>query len=166
MKRLNILLILLLVAAAISAQPRKKIKKDSLQVMPCMLENAKEPPVEKLSYDPGVTELKLEIVSDSDTVLKAPVDATVSIIQRDENGTTEIVFFHDDYYFWVSGITRADVYKNKKVKKGDKLGFVAPGKKIEILLYDFETPMDPKKYFECGLSGDKVEGPKKAVPGN
>jgi len=42
------------------------------------------------------------------------------------------------------------VRKDQKVKAGDPIGHLLPGQKIELLLYDFETPVDPKKYMTCG----------------
>ena len=72
-------------------------------------------------------------------------------IQKDaEDGTWEIVFYHKDYWFWLSGLTSVVVRKDQKVKAGDILGHLETGKKIELLLYDFETPIDPKKYLKCG----------------
>jgi hypothetical protein len=81
--------------------------------------------------------------------VRAPIDATISKVQRDEEGKFEIVFFHNDYWFWYSGITKSVVRPNQKIKAGDPIGYNQPGEQVEILIYDFETPVDPKKYLDC-----------------
>ncbi len=148
-KSLLIVLALALTASASAQGIRRKVKKDSLDALICVVQQATEAPAEKLPYDPGMTELKLVISSQADTVARASIDGVISKVQRDDEGKTEIIYHHDDYWFWVSGITRADVRQNQRVAKGDKLGYVAAGDKIEIRIYDFETPLDPKKYMPC-----------------
>jgi hypothetical protein len=125
-------------------------KKDSL-LLTCLLNDATEPPPEKQGIDFGAKELKIVLTSSSDTLVKACTDAVISTIQRDgDDGTWEIVFYHKDYWFWLSGLTKVVVRKDQKVKTGDIIGYLDAGKKIELLLYDFETPIDPKKYMKCG----------------
>jgi hypothetical protein len=46
-------------------------------------------------------------------------------------------------------LSKVAVRKDQKVKTGDTIGHLLPGQKIELLLYDFETPVDPKKYMNC-----------------
>lgn len=125
-------------------------KKDSLRLT-CLLNDATEPLPEKLGVDYGAKELKIVLASSTDTLVKACTDAVISTIQKDaDDGTWEIVFYHKDYWFWLSGLTKVIVRKDQKVKTGDTLGYLDTGKKIELLLYDFETPVDPKKYMKCG----------------
>jgi hypothetical protein len=50
----------------------------------------------------------------------------------------------------LSGLSKPVVKKNQKIKMGEPIGYLHPGEKIELLLYDFETPLDPKKYMKCG----------------
>jgi hypothetical protein len=82
--------------------------------------------------------------------VKACADAVISVVQKDEEGKMEIVFYHKNYWFWLSGVSKAVVRKDQKVKAGEVIGHLQPGEKLELLLYDFETPMDPKKYMKCG----------------
>jgi hypothetical protein len=125
-------------------------KKDTLRLT-CLLNDAIEPPVEKQGVDFGKKELKIVLASATDTLVKACADAVISTIQRDaDDGTWEIVFYHKNYWFWLSGLSKVVVRKDQKVKAGDTLGHLDTGKKIELLLYDFETPIDPKKYMNCG----------------
>lgn len=140
-----LLLIFLFLPLSLLAQ-----KKDSLRLT-CLLNNATEPALEKQGVDFGEKELKIVLSSATDTLVKACTDVIISTIQRDaDDDTWEIVFYHKDYWFWLSGLTKVVVRKDQKLKTGDILGHLETGKKIELLLYDFETPIDPKKYMKCG----------------
>lgn len=122
-------------------------KKDSLHLT-CLLNNATEHQ-EKQSVNLGQKELKIILSSATDTLVKACTDAVISTIQRDEDGKWEIVFNRKDYWFWLSGLSKVTVRKDQKVKAGDTIGHLAAGQQLELLLYDFETPIDPKKYMNC-----------------
>jgi hypothetical protein len=125
-------------------------KKDSLRLT-CLLNDASEPAPEKQGVDFGSKELKLVLTSSTDTLVKACADVVISTIQKDgDDDTWEMVFNHKDYWFWLSGLTKVVVRKGQKVKSGEILGHLETGKKVELLLYDFETPIDPKKYMKCG----------------
>ncbi len=140
----NLLLFLLLLPAVLPAQ-----KKDSLRLA-CLLDNAIVSPPEKRGTNTGPVQLKIVLSSATDTVIKACTDARVSNVERDEEGKWEVVFFQKDYWFWLSGVSKPVVKKNQKIKTGEAIGYLQPGEKIELLLYDFETPLDPKKYMNCG----------------
>lgn len=125
-------------------------KKESLSLS-CLLNDAIEPAPEKQGLDFGAKELKIVLSSATDTLVKACADVVISTIQRDaDDGSWEIVFYHKDYWFWLSGLTKVVVRKDQKLRTGDVMGHLDNGKKIELLLYDFETPIDPKKYMKCG----------------
>src|SRR5688500_10556477 len=123
-------------------------KKDTLNLN-CLLDNAAEHQ-EKQAINLGQNELKIILSSATDTLVKACTDAVISTIQRDEEGKWEIVFNRKDYWFWLSGLSKVTVRKDQKVKAGDTIGHLVTGQQIELLLYDFETPLDPKKYMNCG----------------
>jgi hypothetical protein len=122
-------------------------RKDTLRLT-CLLGNATEHQ-EKQAINSGQKELKIILSSATDTLVKACADAVISTIQRDEEGKWDIVFYHKDYWFWLTGLSKVVVRKDQKVKTGDTIGYLQPGQKIELLLYDFETPVDPKKYMNC-----------------
>ena len=122
-------------------------KKDTLRLT-CLLNNATEHQ-EKQAVNMGPKELKLILSSTTDTLVKACADAVISTIQRDEEGKWDVVFNQKDYWFWLTGVSKVTVKKDQKVKAGDTIGIIQPGEKIELLLYDFETPLDPKKYMNC-----------------
>lgn len=123
-------------------------KKDTLRLT-CLLNNATEHQ-EKQAVNMGPKELKLILSSTTDTLVKACADAVISTIQRDEEGKWDIVFNQKDYWFWLTGVSKVTVKKDQRIKAGDTIGIIQPGEKIELLLYDFETPLDPKKYMNCG----------------
>ena len=143
----NQLLILLFLPVGLLAQ-----KKDTLKLA-CLLNDAIEH-TEKQAVNLGQKELKLVLTSSTDTLVKSCADVVISTNQRDaDDGTWEILFQHKkNYWFWLSGLNKVVVKKDQKIKTGDVLGHLEIGKKIELLLYDFETPIDPKKYMNCSKS--------------
>ena len=132
-----------------SARRRAAQKKDTLRVLSCPLNDAVEPPPPKLAYGYGKQEGSVTLTSASDTMVKACTDATVSKIQQDAEGKWEVVLFYNDYWFWYSGVSKVLVKRNQVLKSGDTIGIIQPGQEMELLLYDFETPIDPKKYLDC-----------------
>jgi hypothetical protein len=123
-------------------------QKDSLKLS-CPLNEAVEPPAEKQPYSLGVAELKIVLKSPSDTTVKACISGTITNIMRAEDGTWIVLFNHKDYYFIYSGISKIWVRNGQTLQNGEAIGYLKPGEKIEIQLYDFETPLDPKKYLHC-----------------
>ncbi len=144
---------LLLTAAFMSltqfsfAQKGRKQLKDSLSIS-CILLKAKDITPQK--REDGMDELKLVLSSSTDTTVRAGMDAVISKVQRTQEGKWEVVYYHQDYWFWMSGISKVTVRPNQKVKAGDTIGINEPGEPVELLVYDFETPVDPKKYLKCG----------------
>ena len=128
----------------LAAQPQK------LPQLDCFLKEAIQHAPEKAAVNAGQAEPKIILSSSSDTLVKACIDATISTVQRDEQGNWEIVFYYKDYWFWLSGISKPSVRKDQKVKRGEPIGILKTGQKLELLLYDFETLIDPKKYMSCG----------------
>jgi len=123
-------------------------KKDSLKLT-CPLNEAVVPPAEKQAYSLGAEQPKIILMSATDTTVKACMSGTVTTIMRDEDGKWEIMFNNKDYYFDCSGITKVKVVKGQKLQAGDAIGIIKPGDKIELMVYDFETPLDPKRYLNC-----------------
>lgn len=123
-------------------------KSDTLKLS-CPLNEAIETPVEKQPYSLGEEELKIVLRSLSDTTVKACTSGTITNVMRDEDGTWIVIFNNKDYYFWYSGLSKTAVKKGQKIQNGDAIGYLKPGEKIELQAYDFETPIDPKKYLDC-----------------
>lgn len=135
--------------------------KDSLHLV-CPLEEAVIVTASKdlIHYD--VTDFCIVLVSISDTAVKAVTNGKITNVARsdEEEGKWDVVFVakfkNKEYYFWYSGITRIVVKKNDVIKEGQPIGYIKPGEKIELLMYDFETPVDPAKYLDCKFL--KVQG--------
>jgi hypothetical protein len=106
---------------------------------------------DKQPYSLG-KELKIILSSSTDTTVKAGINGTVTNLQQDEDRKWIIVFNFKNYYFWYGGISKPLVREDQKIKAGDPLGILAPGGKLELHFFDFEEPLDPKKYLDCKLS--------------
>lgn len=123
-------------------------KKDSIKLS-CPLNEAVEPPAEKQPYSLGIKDLKVTMKSPSDTTVKACINGTITNVMRAEEGGWIVIFNHNDYYFLYSGITKVTVKEGQKVQNAATLGSLKLGDKLEFQMYDFETPLDPKKFFNC-----------------
>jgi hypothetical protein len=143
----SIVMASLLLPTVSSAQKGRLQPKDSL-ILSCILQQATDITPKEKRGD-AQQELKLVLSSNTDTVVKASMDAVISKVQRDQEGKWEIVYYHQDYWFWISGISKVAVKPNQRVKSGQALGYNQPGEPVELLVYDFETPVDPKKYLRC-----------------
>lgn len=104
----------------------------------------------------GGEERKLVISSATDSLVKSCADGVVSAIQRDPDGTFEIVYNYDDFWFWISGVQQPLVRVQQRIKKGQVIGKLNPGARLEILLFDFETPTDPADYLPCFPKQEKL----------
>ncbi len=111
------------------------------------------PPKNIIHYD--VPDLCIVLQSIPDSVVKACSGGTITNVTKseEENGGWEVVMFtrykNKEYYFWYSGLEKIIVRRNEGVKSGQALGFIKPGGKIELLMYDFETQVDPTHYLDC-----------------
>lgn len=124
--------------------------KDSLQ-MTCLLQDAAEAPPKKKAYEMGVEQPMLRLTSTTDSLVRAGLTGVVSIVQSEGKGKMEVVYYFQDYYVWVSGLSKVNVVKNQKLKPDDIIGTINKGDIIEIIITDYDTPVDPKKYINCGL---------------
>jgi hypothetical protein len=109
------------------------------------------PPKNAIKYDPP--DLCIVLTSKPDTMVKAVINARVTNTEIDDEGKYGVVIFakikNKDYYFWYTGLTKALVRRNDMVKLGQPIGYIQPGGKVEMLMYQFETQLDPSKYLEC-----------------
>jgi hypothetical protein len=149
-----LLLIVFCLPLGLLAQRRGVGQKDSLSKLLCPLNQAVEPPPEKQAYDLGVSQPKIILTSATDTTVKACINGTVTTVMKDEDGKWEVMFNNKDYYFYYSGITKVKVVKGQRLQGGDAIGIINPGDKIELMIYDFETPLEPKRYLNCWKADD------------
>jgi len=144
--RLTWIIMILFVPAILVAQV------DSIRLA-CPLNDAivVPPPKEAIHYDPP--DLCVVLMSKPDTTVKAVINARVTNVEIDEEGNYGVVLFArlrgKDYYFWYTGLKRSVVSRNSMVKVGQPLGYIPSGHKIEMLMFQFETPLDPSKYLDC-----------------
>ncbi len=109
------------------------------------------PPKNAIHYDPP--DLCVVLMSKPDTTVKSVTNARVTNIEVDEDGKYGVVLFAKingkDYYFWYVGLEKAIVSRHNMVKTGQALGYIAPGGRVEMLMFQFETPVDPSRYLDC-----------------
>jgi hypothetical protein len=117
--------------------------------MQCPLNNAQEPAPEKKPYSLGTDQPKLIITSATDTIAKACTAGTVTTILRDEDGRWEVMVNNKDYYFDYAGLSVLKVVKGQRLRPGDAVGVVKRSDKLEVMIYDFETPLDPRSLLNC-----------------
>lgn len=134
--------------ASLTGLCARHLQGDTLRLS-CFLQNAVIHASESRNQLFNTDELKLVMSSTSDSLVKACIDGEVTTVQREADGTYEIVFFYKDYWFWLSGLQRSTVRAKQKFRKGEPLGILTPGAKLELLLFDFETPVDPRPLMDC-----------------
>ncbi|MGZ8557649.1 MAG: hypothetical protein ACXWWC_04930 [Chitinophagaceae bacterium] len=104
--------------------------------------------------------LSIALAGTTDTAVKAIANGKVANVMQsaEDFGKWEILFFakfkNKEYYFWYSGMTKMTVRRNDILKAGESAGFIKPSDKIELLIYDLETPIDPAKYLDCKCAKD------------
>jgi Peptidase family M23 len=142
LRKLCLLVFIIHVPAILLAQ------KDSLWLQ-CPLNEATvvPPPKNVIHYDEP--DLCIVLVSVPDTIVKACYNGRVTNVQQTDDGKWDVVFYYKDFYFWYSGLAKVTVKRNDNLKAGQPVGFVGPGEKMEMLLFKFETPLDPVKYLDC-----------------
>ncbi|OSZ77447.1 hypothetical protein CAP36_13760 [Chitinophagaceae bacterium IBVUCB2] len=127
---------------------------DSIRII-CPLNEAVvvPPPTNVIRYD--IEDLCIVLTSIPDSVVKACTNARVTnVVQNpDDNNKWEVVIFckykDKEYYFWYTGLESVVVRRHESLKQGQSLGTIKPGGRIEFLMYDFETQVDPTKYLDC-----------------
>lgn len=127
-------------------------QKDSIRLL-CPLNEAVvvPPPKNVIHYDEP--DLCVVLQSIPDTVVKSVGTGRVTNTEITDESKGGVVLFvkinGKDYYFWYTGMNKVLVKRNEVVKIGQPLGYVSPGERIELLMYEFETPVDPTKYLDC-----------------
>ncbi len=117
------------------------------------------PPKNVIHYDEP--DLCVVLQSIPDTVVKSVGTGRVTNTEFTEESKGGVVLFvkiqGKDYYFWYTGINKLLVKRNDVVKLGQPLGYISPGDRVELLMYEFETPVDPSLYLDCKnvLKSDK-----------
>jgi septal ring factor EnvC (AmiA/AmiB activator) len=89
------------------------------------------------------------ITSKTDTLVQAVHDGAVIIVARTEDMRYDLVIQYKNYFFWYAGILMPKVRQGTRVKAGDTIGTYKPAELLEILMYQQEEPVNPRKYLKC-----------------
>ena len=122
-------------------------QKDSLRLSCPMFDAVMK--TQKGSYKFNQPDMKVVIVSSTDTAARASIRGRISNVTLNDEGTYDVVMYFRDYYLWYTGITKASVKKGEVVKLGQVLGLIKPGNELEFLLFKNQEPLDPRKFLDC-----------------
>ena len=95
------------------------------------------------------SEYGVMITSKTDTLVQAVHDGAVIIVARTEDMRYDLVIQYKNYFFWYAGILMPKVRQGVRIKAGDVIGTYKPGELLEILMYQQEEPVNPRKYLKC-----------------
>ena len=95
------------------------------------------------------SEYGVMITSKIDTVVRAVHDGAVVIVDRNEEAKFDVVIQYKSYSFWYVGVIDPKVRKKTKIKAGDVIGTYKPGDMLELLMFNSEEPVNPRKYLKC-----------------
>lgn len=89
------------------------------------------------------------LTSKSDTTIRAVHEGAVVIITRTEDTKYDVVLQYRSFYFWFAGVLAPTVRQGAKVKAGDIIGTYKPGDILEMLMFQQEEPVNPRKFLKC-----------------
>lgn len=95
------------------------------------------------------SEYGLMLTSKTDSIVQAVYGAAVVIVARTEDSRYDVVLQYRGYYFWYAGVLAPTVRTGVKVNKGDIIGTYKPGELLELLMFDQEEPVNPRKFMKC-----------------
>jgi hypothetical protein len=89
------------------------------------------------------------LTSKIDTIVQAVHEAAVVIVARTEDTKYDVVLQFRNFYFWYAGVLTPKVRQGAKVRPGDVIGTYRPGDMLELLMFQAEEPVNPRKYLKC-----------------
>ena len=95
------------------------------------------------------SEYGVMITSKIDTSVQAVHDGVVVIVARTEDTKYDVVIQFKNYSFWYADVLTPKVRKGVRVKAGDIIGTYKPGDMLELLMFQQEEPVNPRKYLKC-----------------
>ena len=95
------------------------------------------------------SEYGIMISSKIDTTVQAVHDGAITIVARTEDTKYDVVIQFRNYYFWYAGVLAPKVKEKMKVKAGDIIGSYKPGEMLELMMFQAEEPVNPRKYLKC-----------------
>ena len=122
---------------------------DSLQLS-CPLKNGTPKIVRASDKDyQKSSEYGVMLTSKIDTLVQAVHEASVVLVARTEDTKYDVVLQFKNYSFWYAGVLTPKVRKGARVKAGDIIGTYKPGDMVELLMFQSEEPVNPRKYLKC-----------------
>ena len=97
------------------------------------------------------SEYGVMLTSKTDTTVLAVHEGAVVIVARTEDTKYDMVIQFRNYYFWYTGVVAPKVRQGTKVKPGDIIGIYKPGDMLEMMMFQQEEPVNPRKYLKCKL---------------
>lgn len=95
------------------------------------------------------SEYGVMVTSKIDTAVQAVHEASVVLVARTEDTKYDVVLQFRNYSFWYAGVLAPKVRKGAKVKAGDIIGSYKQGDMLELLMFQSEEPINPRKYLKC-----------------
>ncbi len=95
------------------------------------------------------SEYGVMLTSKTDSIVSAVYGASVVIVARTEDMKYDVVLQYRGFYFWYAGVLAPKVRTGNKVNKGDIIGTYNPGDLLELLMFDQEEPVNPRKFLKC-----------------
>ena len=143
LKRIALFLFLFFASSVVFAQS------DSLKLS-CPLKNGSLRIIRASDKDyQSSSEYGAMITSKIDTNVLAVHEASVVLVARTEDTKYDVVLQFRNYSFWYAGVLTPKVRKGAKVKAGDIIGTYKPGEMLELLMFQSEEPVNPRKYLKC-----------------
>jgi multidrug efflux pump subunit AcrA (membrane-fusion protein) len=121
--------------------------------LPCPLNEATVVPPPKNAVKFDEPDLCIVLISVPDSVVKSVGTGRITNTENTEESGYGVVLFAKvngkEYYFWYTGMNKLLVKRNDVVKAGQPIGYLSPGSRVELTMYEFETPVDPLKHLDC-----------------
>ena len=95
------------------------------------------------------SEYGIILTSKIDTIIVAVHEASVVLVARTDDTKYDVVLQFKNYSFWYAGVLAPKVKKGTKVKAGEIIGTYKPGDMLELLMFQQEEPVNPRKYLKC-----------------
>ena len=95
------------------------------------------------------SEYGIMISSKIDTTVQAVHEGAIVIVARTEDTKYDVVIQFKNFYFWYAGVLSPKVKQGVKVRPGDAIGTYKPGDMLELLMFQQEEPVNPRKFLKC-----------------
>jgi hypothetical protein len=84
-----------------------------------------------------------------DTLVHAVHDGAIVLLVRAEDTKYDVVLQYKNFSFWYAGVLSPKVRQGTRVKTGDVIGTYKPGDMLELLMFQQEEPVNPRKFLKC-----------------